>query len=116
MILERQPMSNEKMDANINLSLVVYRVMNTRLQNSEDSSIAAVVAPEDLRRGNFVAVLSEIIELPTFLWAETLSSGRGEMVRIRRLPTENRAPLKIKAICLPFVFVKRPNGQFQTID
>ncbi len=35
---------------------------------------------------------------------------------MHRLPTEDRVPLKIKAICLPFVFVKSPSGRFQTID
>ncbi len=86
------------------------------LEDRETSSIAAMVAPEDLRRGDFVAVLSEIVELPSFLWSETLPGGRGELVRLRRLPTEDRAPLKVKAICLPFIFVKLPTGQFQTID
>jgi hypothetical protein len=90
--------------------------MNTRMQNRDGTSIAAMVAPEDLRRGDFVAVLSEIVELPSFLWTETIPSGRSELVRVRRLPTEDRAPLKVRAICLPFVFVKLPSGQFQTID
>jgi hypothetical protein len=75
-----------------------------------------MVAPEDLRRGDFIAVLSEIMELPSFLWTETIPGGRSELVRVRRLPTEDRAPLKVKAICLPFIFVKLPSGQFQTID
>jgi hypothetical protein len=75
-----------------------------------------MVAPEDLRRGDFIAVLSEIVELPSFLWTETLPSARDKLVRLRRLPTEDRAPLKVKAICLPFIFVKLPSSQFQTID
>ena len=90
--------------------------MNLRLPENECSSIAVSIAPEDLRRGDFVAVLSEIIELPSFLWRETLSGCRDELVRLRRLPTENRAPLKVKAICLPFVFVKSPNSEYHTID
>ncbi len=90
--------------------------MKIRLLDGECSSIAASIAPEDLRRGDFVAVLSEVVELPSFLWTDTLSSCRDELVRVRRLPTEGRAPLKVKAICLPFVFVKSPSGQFRTID
>ncbi len=90
--------------------------MKIRQLESESSSIAALVAPEDLRCGDFVAVLSEIVELPTFLWSETLSGEREELVRVRRLPTDDRAPLKVKAICLPFVFVKLPSGRFQTLD
>ena len=90
--------------------------MKTRVQQTPQSSLAQTVAPEDLRAGDFVAVLSEILELPTFLWTETLQIGSDALVRVRRLPTEDRVPLKIKAICLPFIFVKLPGGRFQTID
>ena len=90
--------------------------MNIRMQENDGTSIAAMVAPEDLRRGDFIAVLSEVIELPSFLWTETIPSARSELVRVRRLPTEDRSPLKVKAICLPFIFVRLPSGQFQTID
>jgi hypothetical protein len=90
--------------------------MDTRLQGIEGTAVAAMVAPEDLRVGDFVAVLSEIVELPSFLWCETLSADRSELVRMRRLPTDDRAPMKVKAICLPYIFVKLPKGQFRTID
>ncbi len=100
---------------NLAPSLVVVSRMNARVHEPEECLVARVVAPEDLRAGDFVAVLAEIVELPTFLWHETLCD-RGEIVRIRRLPTDNRVPLKVKAICLPFVFVKQPSGKFETID
>jgi hypothetical protein len=29
---------------------------------------------------------------------------------------ESGTPLRIKSICLPFVFVKNPRGQVQTLD
>jgi hypothetical protein len=90
--------------------------MKFQLQDREGNLLAARVAPEDLRCGDFVAVLSEIVELPSFLWTETLPSAQDELVRLRRLPTEGRVPLKVKAICLPFIFVKLPRGEFQTID
>lgn len=80
------------------------------------SAVAASVAPEDLRQGDYVAVLSEVIELPSFLWTETLASKHDEVIRVCRLPTGARSPLKIKAICLPYVFVKSPAGDYQTID
>jgi hypothetical protein len=91
-------------------------LMNLQLQSSAGSPIAATVAPEDLRRGDFVAVLSEIVELPSFWWAEILPGQRDQLVRLRRLPTEDRVPLKVKAICLPFVFVKSPTAEFRTLD
>ena len=85
-------------------------------QDREDSPIAATIAPEDLRQGEFVAVLSEIIEVPSFLWTESLSGGQEPLVRVRKIPTDERVPLKIKAICLPFVFAKTPSGQHRTLD
>jgi hypothetical protein len=90
--------------------------MTIPLQDNETSSLAALVAPEDLCRGDFVAILSEIVELPSFLWSDSFTSGPEELVRVRRLPTEDRTPLKVKAVCLPFVFVKLPSGRFETID
>jgi hypothetical protein len=90
--------------------------MTSQLQEKHGNLLAARVAPEDLRRGDFVAVLSEIIELPSFLWPETLSRGQDELVRLRRLPTDDRAPSRVEAICLPFIFVKLPCGKYETID
>jgi len=56
--------------------------MTPQLQEKDASLLAARVAPEDLCRGDFVAVLSEIIELPSFLWSETLPRGQDELARI----------------------------------
>ena len=90
--------------------------MGNSLEETEASSLAANVAPEDLHRGDYIAILSEIVELPTFFWCDSSAYERDELVRLRRLPTRDRVPMKIKAICLPFIFVKLPHGQFQTID
>src|SRR6185312_5453292 len=57
--------------------------MKTKEQDHQGSTVAAVAAPEDLRRGDFVAVLSEVVELPSFLWCDVSASERGELVRIR---------------------------------
>jgi len=91
-------------------------VMSIPLTENDTSALAANVAPEDLHRGDYVAILSEIIELPTFFWHDSLPYGREELVRLRRMPTRDRLPMKVKAVCLPFVFVKLPSGQFETID
>ncbi|HZZ74163.1 MAG TPA: hypothetical protein VFE24_18145 [Pirellulales bacterium] len=90
--------------------------MTIRLPQPERSLIAATVAPEDLRRGDYVAIASEIIEVPSFLWTDNLPGVRDDLVRLRRLPTDDRAPRKVKEICLPFIFVKLPSGEHQTID
>jgi hypothetical protein len=81
------------------------------------AGLAASVAPEDLRCGDFVAVLTVIQEWPSFFWClDSELSAREEPVRVVRTGTDDCAPLKIKAICLPFVFVKDVSGKYRTLD
>lgn len=40
----------------------------------------------------------------------------GDSLSRQREPTARQVPLKVRAICLPFVFVKLPSGEFKTID
>lgn len=80
------------------------------------TEVAASVAPEDLRCGDYVAVLSVVHEYPSFFWCG--DSGllpREEPVRLQ-LMQDDGTPLKIKAICLPFVFVKDAHGKHRTLD
>lgn len=81
------------------------------------TSLAASVAPEDLQRGDYVAVAAEIHELPSFFWCcDAPGISPEDVVRIQTLPSEAGVPLRIKAICLPFVFVKTPAGDAQPLD
>jgi hypothetical protein len=80
-------------------------------------TLASTVAPEDLRRGDFVAILNRTCEAPSFLWAcGSASLAPDEPVRIRWRTREGGLPLKITAICLPFVFLKTPRGRYRSID
>lgn len=90
--------------------------MTTKPSTIDEAALAASVAPEDLRCGDFVAVLNEVVEFPSFFWCDWESGDRDEPVRVRCAPAEPGTPWKIKTICLPFVFVKSPMGLYQTID
>jgi hypothetical protein len=83
---------------------------------STQTVIAASVAPEDLERGNFVAILNEVFEFPSFMWCDCVPAERDQLVRLRCLPMHAGVPLRIKSLCLPFVFVKSPFGHYQTVD
>ncbi|MCA9025748.1 MAG: hypothetical protein KDA86_11105 [Planctomycetaceae bacterium] len=89
--------------------------MKSRTTTTEHNSLAATVAPEDLQCGEFVAVLNDIVEMPSFLMRDFDVSPE-ETVRVRYCSDQAGTPLKIKAICLPFVFVKSAYGHQQTID
>jgi hypothetical protein len=60
--------------------------------------------------------LYETVELPSFFWLDTPPGCRDELVTVRYMPAKNGLPWKIKAICLPFVFVEPPQGESQTMD
>jgi hypothetical protein len=89
----------------------------TTLTNKSEIDVAASVAPEDLRCGDLVGIQSVIYQYPSFFWcADSALERRHELVRIRYILAEGGIPLKIKAICLPFVFVKDPAGNHRHLD
>jgi hypothetical protein len=90
--------------------------MKADVSTTDDTTLAASIAPEDLKCGDFVAVLNEVIEFPSFLWFDVEATRRDELVRVRYIPSRSGMPLKVKAICLPFVFVKSPIGESETVD
>jgi hypothetical protein len=82
-----------------------------------ETHVARLLAAEDLRCGDYVSILQEIVEWPSFFWSDcgqTLPPG--EPVQLACRPKDSGMPLKVKAICLPFVFVKQPCGQHRTLD
>jgi hypothetical protein len=78
---------------------------------------AATVAGEDLACGDYVALLNETVDFPSFLWnaCGALLSPH-ELVRLRVIPATAGYPLRVIAICLPFVYAKMPGGETVTID
>ena len=91
--------------------------METTTETNDQTTVAARVAGEDIKRGDYVTVLNEIVELPSFLWScsgTTLPAD--EPVRIRYRPSDAGKPFKVVAVCLPFVYTKRPKGGTTTFD
>jgi hypothetical protein len=80
-------------------------------------SVAKPLAPEDVRPGDYVALLHEIFELPSYWWCtDSALHPRDELVRIRLVPTQESLPLRVKSICLPFVLAKKPTGEKRILD
>ena len=81
------------------------------------TSLAKSLAPEDVRVGDFVAPLHETFDCPSFLWCgDSALEDRAETVPIRFVPLQSSAPLKVKAVCLPYVLVKHPARGSFTLD
>jgi len=82
-----------------------------------DSPLARSIAAEDLNRGDYVAILSEVTEFPSFLWHDDLGVQSPHVpVRIQWQGRYNETPLLVKDMCLPFVFVKSAHGRYETLD
>lgn len=81
------------------------------------STLAQVVAPEDIRRGDFVTLFDEIYEVPSFFWcADTATLPADQLVRLRCIPSCRGTPLRVKQICLPFILAKQPTGEARALD
>jgi hypothetical protein len=84
---------------------------------SDSTDLAATLAPEDIRPGAYVAIARICLEFPSYLWCDGPPSlAADEPVRIQWLPPGGGTPLRVEAVCLPFVLVKSPDGEAQTLD
>ena len=91
--------------------------METTTETNYQTTVAARVAGEDIQEGDYVTVLNEIIEFPSYMWSSSAAAlPPDEPVRIAYMPCDAGHPNRVFAICLPFVYVKRPRGGVAVID
>ena len=84
---------------------------------AQPATLAKSLAPEEIVPGQYVAILDEVCELPSYLWSDCGAlTPRDQLVRIRYTPTSDAVPLKVRSVCLPFVLVKQPCGSKRTLD
>ena len=91
--------------------------MKVASENRIKTTVAARIAGEDIKGGDYGTVLNEMIELPSYLWCcSSISYPPEEPIRIRYMPREAGKPLKVVGVCLPFVYAKNEQGRLVTID
>lgn len=82
-----------------------------------EPTLAATVSNEDINCGDYVALLNEYVDVPSYLWDMCGTSlAPHDMVRLKVMPTEAGRPFKVIAVCLPFVYAKSPTNEFETFD
>lgn len=80
-------------------------------------SLAKSLAPEDVRVGDYVAPLHETYDYASFFWCcDDALEDRSQTVPIRFVASDSGEPLRVKAVCLPFVLVKAAKGKKFTLD
>lgn len=91
--------------------------MTTTKDTNYQTQVAVCVAAEDIKPGDYLAVLSEIFEFPSFFWccmSESLPPD--QPVRLRQLPGDSGLPHKVENVCLPYVYAKLPSGRVAILD
>lgn len=80
-------------------------------------TLAKSLAPEDVRLGDYVSPLHEVYDFASFLWGcDDALEDRAQTVPVRFVAEGSGVPLKVKAVCLPFVLVKHPTHGAYTLD
>lgn len=92
--------------------------MKTDTTINSECSLARPLGAEDIRRGQYVSVLDEFQEWPSFLWNSfgEEATPQNSLVRVRVKPAGAGIPLKVRALCLPFVHVQTPDRQSEILD
>ncbi len=80
----------------------------------DEDRTSCPVAPEDIRRGDYIAILQLVCEyVPLF----GLGPDDGDLPRrMLVLPKEGGIPMRVIEQCLPFVLVEKAGGSHTTLD
>ena len=79
-------------------------------------TLARQQAPEDITPGSYVAVIRIVTE---FISPKCFFEQHEDSItptRITWLPCDEAEPLRVTAVCLPFVLVETPRGKPKTLD
>jgi hypothetical protein len=88
---------------------------DTKIQHAP--TVAATIFGEDIGCGDYIALLNETFDVPSYMWDSCgVSLAPDELVRLQLIPGNAGQPLKVIGVCLPFVYAKTPDGATETID
>lgn len=85
------------------------------MNKNKNHDLARLLAPEDIRVGMYVTQMSVMHEH----WPWDCEPKFGESpqpLRIRWLARRGGMPLRVRAVCLPFVLVESPSGKPRPLD
>lgn len=84
------------------------------VETNADIELARAVPPEEIRAGDYVAILHIVGEHLPCTWGEEAWKPAAP-VRMLWLPWTN-VPMRVQEVCLPFLLVRDPDRKSQTLD
>lgn len=90
--------------------------MDTKTQKKKTRapSAACAVAPEDLRRGDYLAVTHTTYQLVP--WPDNAWCSELKPLSIRLMPLDGTETFRVLAVCLPYVLTRVASGGHRTLD
>ena len=92
---------------------------NTKTNKTKREALRASprpVAAEDLKRGDFIAVADEDVQLVPPMCDDALGRFPARALRLAYIPCDAGTPRKVLRVAPPFVLVREPNGNCDTLD
>ncbi|MFO0838685.1 MAG: hypothetical protein U1D55_09145 [Phycisphaerae bacterium] len=86
------------------------------LQQRVTPEVVKPVAPEDVRRGDYLCILQLVWEHLGCVAIETAQWQPVRPVRVEWLPFDDMKPLRVVGVCLPFLLVQTPDRMHETVD
>ncbi len=85
------------------------------MSDKSESNLARMLAPEDVRPRTYVSIMHVVYEHVSWYY-EPEPWRKSEPARSLLLPDDPSEPLKVVEVCLPFMLVEKPDGQYETLD
>lgn len=82
----------------------------------QNITVAKPLAPEDVAPGQFVAILHEVVNTPRWAFDEGVWTLRPSPGSHAQAPEEFDVPMRVVAVCLPFVLVTCAPGGLRQVD
>lgn len=93
------------------------QIMKSTTEKEFQTTVVARLSGEDIQKGDFITVSTEMMEMPSFFWCcSDTALPVDEPVRLRFVPEAAGQPFKVVAVCLPFVYAKNSSGKLTTFD
>ncbi len=85
------------------------------MSKNTNISVSRQLRPDDIRVGDYVAVLNVSYEWAGFSCMDP-TGNPGQVQRATLIPNKTSPPVRIEAVCVPFLFVVDVKGKRHMVD
>lgn len=83
---------------------------------TKETAASRVLAPEDVRAGEYVCLHKVVYEFPGFLLCCGEEWKQKDVAQCSLLPSAGGIPMRVVEVCIPYILVETHEGKHQTLD